>query len=102
MAHRGLLALKVWVLVTWLLAWNAALLLTHHFNGHEPLFQSDVAVLVVIIALGGTSLLAAAIIMSESVRTVLVAPSRRHFYEPGSFWTITVVCGGLAVVFALS
>jgi hypothetical protein len=87
------------VLVGYVVAWNAVMLVAIWLNGGMGRFRSSEAMLVAAFACLVTTVLASTVMLSGRVREFVLAPTRRDQYEPGPYFTIAVVAAALGIGF---
>jgi hypothetical protein len=98
---RGLLALRAWVIVGFVVVWNALMLAAVRINGGTGQIVEPTARSITWATMATTSIFAGGILVSRRFRAIVTAPSRRDWYEPAPYWLFCVVCGLLAVLIGL-
>lgn len=97
-----LLALRTWVLGTWMLLWVGSALAAQGISGWDTKLIDGPGRWVAVAALGGTSVLALAINMSERMQERVLEPTRRELFDPAPFLFLGLLAGALAGSFAFA
>jgi hypothetical protein len=98
---KPLLALRTWVILTFILVWNGVCLLALGLNGWHGQLREGPGLWVAVTQLACTSTLALVIVLIPRVREALTDPQRRELYEPTPFVFIALITAVMAVVFAM-
>jgi hypothetical protein len=95
---RAFLALRWWVGLALIVAWNALMLLAIRLNGGWGAVETPGAMLVLALATLGLGTFCFAVAWSERVRDAVLAQRRRHYYRPEGFFTVGVIAFGMSLI----
>ncbi len=95
---KGLLALKSWVIISFIIIWNIIFGIAVTLNGGFGEITNPAARYVASIALFGTVILSLFIIYHIPFRERLLCEDRKNLYDSSVYIFLCVLCGFLGVM----
>ncbi len=96
--HKSILALKTWVIITWLLAWNLILGIAIFINGGLGPINNPTSAYTVALVLIFTSIFCFYLVYSCDFQKMMLHPTRKANYDSWPFiliGSITLILGAV-------